>query len=57
MKKGLRGMEKEATESRKAQGARMLGKEELSRAGGTGQRQSVKSMNSNIFMPKRFCSQ
>ena len=57
MKKDLRGMEKETTESRRAQGARTLDKEEFSRAGGTGQCQSVKSMNSNIFMPKQFCGQ
>lgn len=57
MKKDLKGMEKETTESRRAQGARMLDKEEFSRAGGTGQHQSVKSMNSNVFMPKQFCGQ
>lgn len=57
MKKDLRGMEKETTESRRAQGARTLDKEEFSRAGGTGQCQSVKSMNSNVFMPKQFCGQ
>ena len=57
MKKDLRGMEKETTESRRAQGARTRDREELSRAGDTSQHQSVKSMNSNVFMPKQFCGQ
>lgn len=51
VKKDLGGMEKETTESRRAQGARTLDTEELSRAGDPGQRQSVNSMNCNVFMP------
>lgn len=54
---GPQGNGKGDYRQQESQGARTLDREESSRAGNTGQRQSVKSMNSNIFMPIQFCGQ